>query len=99
MKRLFRKYHRVLAILSFLPLLLTVMTGMLYPIVKRLPYESKDKILSLLMRVHTGEVLGIGTLYPLLNGMALVGLLATGITMTRLFQQKSPKIVKSQMGE
>lgn len=99
MKRLFRKYHRVLAILSFLPLLLTVITGMLYPIVARLPYENKGAALNLLMRVHTGGILGLDAIYPLLNGMALAGLLITGISMTRLFQQKSQKMVKSQMGE
>jgi hypothetical protein len=34
MYRLFRKYHRWLAIICALPLLLTVITGMTFPIAK-----------------------------------------------------------------
>ncbi len=84
MIRLFRKYHRLLAIIMVLPISLTVLTGMAYPLAEKLEAESTARIL---IGLHSGEIFGLEAIYPLLNGLGLVGLLVTGITMTGLFRQ------------
>ncbi len=84
MIRAFRKYHRLLAIIMVLPLTLTVLTGMTFPLAERL---EADSIAKTLIGLHSGEIFGLEAIYPLLNGLGLVGLLVTGITMTGLFRQ------------
>jgi hypothetical protein len=89
MKRALRKYHRTLAIAVCLPLALTVLTGMATTLVG----EWSLKIglsRSLLLKLHTGEIFHLETIYPLLNGLGLIGLLVTGLSMSPLFKRKSP---------
>ncbi|OUC14484.1 MAG: peptidase [Alkalinema sp. CACIAM 70d] len=87
MKRVFRKYHRVLAIVVCFPLALTVLTGMATTLVEEwsvnLGFSRR-----LLLQLHTGEIFHLEGIYPLLNGLGLVGLLITGLSMTRLFHAK-----------
>ncbi|MGB3496233.1 MAG: hypothetical protein WBA57_26130 [Elainellaceae cyanobacterium] len=45
---------------------------------------------SLLLKLHTGELFGLGAIYPMLNGIGLIGLLVTGMTMSGLFRKKRP---------
>jgi hypothetical protein len=42
-----------------------------------------------LMGLHTLKIVHLEKFYPLLNGLGLIGLLVTGMTMTNLF--KKPK--------
>ncbi len=93
MKRAFRKYHRLLAIVLFLPLALTVLTGMAATITEE---WSIDLGLSrnLLLKIHTGEILHLQAIYPILDGLGLIGLLVTGITMSGLFRSKPQTAVK-----
>lgn len=86
MNRLFRKYHRGLAIACALPLLLTVITGMLYPIARAL---NQRQLAGSLIHLHTLETIGLENFFPIINGLGLLGLLITGIYMTRLLQGRS----------
>ncbi len=87
LKRAFRKYHRVLAIALCIPLSLTVLTGMLATMVGE---WSLDLGLprSLILGIHTGEILHLQAIYPILNGLGLIGLLVTGLSMSGLFRSK-----------
>jgi multisubunit Na+/H+ antiporter MnhB subunit len=85
MNRLFRKYHRWLAIVCALPLLLTVLTGMLFPIAKAF---HQRQLAGFLIHLHTLESVGLGDFFPIINGLGLLGLLITGIYLTQLFRSK-----------
>lgn len=88
MSRLFRKYHRFIAIAVSLPLILTVITGVGYTIFDE--WFDQDNIAHFLMRIHTMKILGLDEIYPVLNGLGLVGLLVTGLSMTGLFRKRPP---------
>jgi hypothetical protein len=87
MKRTFRKFHRVLAPILCLPLALTVLTGMATTMVGE--WSLKFGLSrSLLLALHTGAVFHLEGIYPILNGLGLLGLLVTGMSMTGLFKRK-----------
>jgi hypothetical protein len=90
MKRTFRKYHRVLAGIVALPLLLTTITGILVTIVAEWQIELGIPR-SLLLGLHNGELFHLGRVYPILNGLGLLVMLVTGLSMTNLFHRRSPK--------
>ncbi|MBW4510333.1 MAG: peptidase [Scytonematopsis contorta HA4267-MV1] len=90
MKRAFRKYHRTIAIIISLPVALTVLTGMVVTMVGEWGINigiSRGFLLS----IHTGEIFHLQAIYPILNGLGLIGLLVTGLSMSGLFTQKSQK--------
>jgi hypothetical protein len=90
MKRAFRKYHRVLATIVALPLILTTLTGMLVTMVAEWKLSfgiSRSFILSL----HTGEIFHLEAIYPIFNGLGLAVMLVTGLSMSGLFRKKPPK--------
>ncbi|MBN3890619.1 MAG: peptidase [Nostoc sp. JL31] len=87
MKRAFRKYHRTIGMIICLPLMLTVLTGMLTTIVKEWPI-STGLSSSFLLRIHTGKIFHLEAIYPIFNGLGLIGLLVTGISMSGLFNRK-----------
>ncbi|MBD2298074.1 peptidase [Nostoc sp. FACHB-190] len=87
MNRMFRRYHRQIAIILCLPLFLTVLTGMGYTIAHELLHQ--DEIGQFLLGLHTLEIIHLEKIYPLLNGLGLVGLLITGVTMTGLFRKRA----------
>jgi uncharacterized iron-regulated membrane protein len=79
LRRSFRKYHRWLALVLALPLLLTLTTGVL---------ESLSMAWSIdlishdwLMKVHVGSIFKLGKVYSILNGLGLLGLIVTGLSM------------------
>lgn len=86
MIRLFRKYHRFLAIVLSLPLILTVLTGMGYTIFDE--WFHMGKLGHFLMDIHTMKIFGLDEIYPVFNGLGLVGLLVTGLSMTGLFKKR-----------
>lgn len=86
MKRLFRKYHRTLAIMLSLPIFLTVITGVAYSIFN--DWLGQESIGEVMLQIHTMEVLHLEEIYPLLNGIGMIGLLITGLSMTRLFSKQ-----------
>ena len=90
MKRAFRKYHRVLATLLCLPLGLTVLTGMATTIVGEWSWNL-GLSRRLLLGLHTGEIFHLEAIYPILNGLGLIGLLVTGSSMTSVFKARKAR--------
>jgi hypothetical protein len=87
LKRLFRKYHRLLASIIFLPLILTTITGMATTMTAEWQWNLGISR-SLILAIHTGELFHLQAIYPMLNGLGTIGLLITGITMTGIFSRK-----------
>ena len=85
----FRKFHRKIAPIVFLPLLLTAFTGMFYRLGRNWIGISKDKA-EILIWIHQGEFLGkpLVPIYVLLVGFGLITMIVTGLTMVRLAQKK-----------
>lgn len=89
-KRSFRKYHRLLAPILALPLIITVLTGMLATMVG--PWSLNLGLTrSFFLGIHTGEILHLEGIYPMLNGLGLIGLLVTGLSMTNLFNKSKAR--------
>jgi len=93
-----RQWHRTLAPIVLLPLVVTVTTGVSYRIAKNWFGLSRDQV-HLLMSIHEGEYLGqtLEPLYVLLNGLGLLWMLFTGGAMlvhqfvqSPLFKQFNP---------
>lgn len=91
MKRTFRKYHRMIATIISLPLILTVLTGMTVTMVGEWGMNI-GLSRSLLIDIHTGEIFHLQGIYPILNGLGLIGLLVTGLSMSGLFGKNTQKI-------
>jgi hypothetical protein len=87
LRKVFRKYHRVLASIIFLPLILTTLTGMATTMIAEWRWNLGIPR-SLLLSIHTGEIFHLQAIYPMLNGLGTLGLLITGITMTGIFNSK-----------
>jgi hypothetical protein len=66
--RVFRKYHRVLAIICCLPLFLTVITGTAYTIL--VDWFELEDTAELLLGLHTLEIVHLEKFYPVLNGIS-----------------------------
>lgn len=90
MNRLFRKYHRWLALIVLVPLALTVVTGMLTTVSQEWPINI-GLTSSFLLKLHTGEIFGLQAIYPILDGIGVIGLLVTGANMLGLFGKKKAK--------
>lgn len=86
MNKAFRKYHRQIAIILCLPLFLTVLTGMCFTIVHE--WFHQRELGEFLLHVHTLEIIHLEKIYPLLNGLGLIGLLITGLSMIGLFRKR-----------
>ena len=91
MKRVFRKYHRTLAVILCLPIALTVITGILASVIQSWTFVDTGLSSNLILRIHTGEIFHLEAIYPTLNGLGLIGLLVTGMSMTRLFKGDRPQ--------
>ncbi len=74
-----RKIHRFLAPILFLPLVVTVLTGSLYQIARL----NQNFDYYWLMRIHRGEwgPFNLQAIYPFLNGMGLLVMATTGLSM------------------
>ena len=88
MNRAFRKYHRQIAIVASLPLILTVISGVGYTIFDE--WFEQEEISTFLLKLHTLEIIHLGKFFPILNGVALIALLVTGLSMTTLFNKRRP---------
>ncbi|AFY34258.1 hypothetical protein [Calothrix sp. PCC 7507] len=87
MNRLFRRYHRQIAIILCLPLFLTVLTGLSFTIAHE--WLHQNELGEFLLGLHTLEIIHLEKIYPILNGLGLVGLLITGVSMTGLFRSRA----------
>jgi hypothetical protein len=74
----FRQLHRTIAPIMALPLLLTAITGSIYQITDLAGNEVRW-----LLDLHKGNfgILKLEAIYPFLNALGLLGLLATGISI------------------
>ncbi|MBN3938842.1 MAG: peptidase [Nostoc sp. NMS9] len=90
MKNTFRKYHRLIATLFCLPLLFTALTGISIAIADR--WLHQEELAGFLITVHTLQIFKLDAIVPVLNGLGLIGLVATGVSMTGLFaKRRQPK--------
>ncbi|HEY9634638.1 MAG TPA: hypothetical protein V6D14_14590 [Coleofasciculaceae cyanobacterium] len=82
----FRKLHRKVAPIVFLPLALTAFTGIAYRLGESW-FGMQGEAANIFMVIHQGEYLGsqLKPIYVLLVGLGLLGMIVTGLTMTRLF--------------
>jgi len=82
LQRLVRQFHRTLAPIVMLPLLVTVTTGVTYRLSKDWFGLTRDQV-HFLMSIHEGEYLGstLEPFYVLLNGLGLLWMIATGGVM------------------
>ncbi|MGB3639156.1 MAG: PepSY domain-containing protein [Rivularia sp. (in: cyanobacteria)] len=80
----FRKLHRKIAPILFLPLLLSALTGMSYRI-GRSWFGLSNEFGNLMMTIHEGRYLGkpLVPIYVLLTGLGLIGIVITGISMLK----------------
>ena len=92
LRKAFRKYHRLLASIIFLPLILTTLTGMATTVTAEWHWNLGIPR-GLLLAIHTGEIFHLQAIYPILNGLGTLGLLLTGITSAGIFHRK-PQIQK-----
>jgi len=83
---MFRKYHRQIAIALCIPLSLTVLTGMAFTVTHE--WLHQRELSEFFIQLHTLEILHLEGIYPILNGLGLVGLLITGLSMTGLFRKR-----------
>ncbi|MDZ7969760.1 MAG: peptidase [Nostoc sp. DedSLP03] len=90
MKNTFRKYHRLIATLFCLPLLFTALTGISIAIADT--WLHQEELAGFLITVHTLQIFKLDAIVPVLNGLGLIGLVATGVSMTGLFaKRRQPK--------
>jgi hypothetical protein len=85
-KQVFRKYHRLIAIATCLPLILSAVTGISITIVDE--WFHQPVLGAFLIKIHTLDFFGLGAIYPILNGLSLIGLIVTGLSMPGLFHKR-----------
>jgi predicted metalloprotease len=83
--RILRKYHRLIAPILFLPLLVTVITGVVFDMADENLLKVSDSIKETIISIHKGGYLGekLSILYVLLNGLGVLVMLLTGIAMLK----------------
>ncbi|UBF27951.1 peptidase [Kovacikia minuta CCNUW1] len=86
MKNKLRKYHRLIATFFCLPLLFTALTGISIAIADT--WLHQEELAAFLMTVHTLQILKLDAFLPVLNGLGLMGLVVTGLSMTGLFAKR-----------
>lgn len=84
-----RQFHSFLAPIIFLPLIVSIVTGICYRLGKSYFGLSSEQA-EIFMVIHQGEYLGdfLKPIYVLLVGLGLVAMLVTGIRMTPIFRQR-----------
>jgi hypothetical protein len=85
-KNTFRKYHRLIATLFCIPLFFTALTGTSVAIAKI--WLHQEELAAFLITIHTYQIFGLDAILPVLNGLGLIGLAVTGLSMTRLFPKR-----------
>ncbi|HLO48485.1 MAG TPA: PepSY domain-containing protein [Kamptonema sp.] len=94
----FRKLHRQIAPIIFIPLLLTAITGVAYRLAENwLGMEGESS--EIFMVIHQGEYLGkaLRPFYVLLLALGTIGIIVSGLTMTKLFGANRPERVESKL--
>jgi hypothetical protein len=86
MKNIFRKYHRLLAPIFCLPLFFTALTGISITIADR--WFHQEAWVAFLIAMHKFQIFKLDAILPIVNGLGLIGLVATGLSMTGLFSKR-----------
>lgn len=86
MKNTFRKYHRMIATFFCLPLLFTAVTGISVAIADT--WLHQEQLVGFLLTLHTFQIFKLEAILPVLNGLSLIGLVATGVSMMGLFAKR-----------
>jgi Sec-independent protein secretion pathway component TatC len=86
MKNTLRKYHRLIATLFCLPLLFTALTGISIAITDT--WLHQEELAAFLMTVHSFQIFKLDAVMPILDGLSLIGLVTTGLSMTKLFTKR-----------
>ncbi|MBF2014933.1 MAG: PepSY domain-containing protein [Rivularia sp. T60_A2020_040] len=96
--REFRKLHRKIAPILFIPLLLSALTGIGYRLGRSWFSMPKDTA-EIFLVIHQGTFLGkpLEPVYVSLVGLGLVGLVITGFGMIRKTQQSRSKKAQSKL--
>ncbi|WP_313954980.1 peptidase [Nostoc sp. FACHB-145] len=90
MKNTFRKYHRLIATLFCLPLFFTAVTGISIAIADT--WLHQEDLAGFFITIHTLQIFKLDAIVPVLNGLGLIGLVVTGVSMTGLFtKRRQPK--------
>jgi hypothetical protein len=97
LKATLRKFHKIAAPIVFLPLFVTVITGVAYRLGRAWFGLTKDQA-HILMVIHEGEYLGVDVkpFYVLLNGIGLLWMLITGLMMSGIFNRKPKKKTETE---
>jgi uncharacterized iron-regulated membrane protein len=84
-----RRLHRILAVIFSLPLVVTAVAGMAFRLTQSWLGWSKEQA-QILMDIHQGSYLGpeLRPYYVLIIGLGILGLLATGISLSGLFRKR-----------
>ena len=87
-----RKLHRFIAPIIFLPIFLTTITGVAYRLGRswfNIP-KGYGTFTETLMMIHQGEFLGkqLMPFYVFLDGLGLIGLLVTGLFMMGILKKR-----------
>jgi uncharacterized iron-regulated membrane protein len=88
----FRKLHRQIAPIIFLPLVISAITGVVFNLAINWGKVEEDSV-KILLGIHEGAYLGsqLKPIYVLLLALGTIGLIVTGLTMTKFFGQKRPE--------
>jgi len=84
--------HRLLAVVAFLPLSVSALTGIGYG-VGQTWFNLPGRQATVLLQLHQGAYLGpvLRSIYILLVGLGLLGLLVTGIQMSGILRRRRPR--------
>ncbi len=88
MKNTLRKYHRLVATLFCLPLFFTALTGIGAAIADT--WWHQPNLSAFLITIHTFQIFNLDAILPVVNGLGLLGLVATGFSMTGPFTKRRP---------
>ncbi|MBJ7901293.1 MAG: PepSY domain-containing protein [Cyanobacteria bacterium RI_101] len=86
-----RSVHGLFALIFFLPLFISAVTGVMFRISRAWLGLSEEQA-EIFMEIHQGSYLGssLRVVYVLLIGLGLLGILITGIQMTGIFPKRTP---------
>ncbi|MBO3461092.1 peptidase [Aetokthonos hydrillicola Thurmond2011] len=95
MRVAFRKHHRLIAITVCIPLMITAITGIAITFTDQ--WFHQNDLTGFLLQIHTFQIFGLSAFLPIFNGLGLIGLILTGLSMTGLFSQRRKPKQRSEL--